>query len=406
MEGKFLGWHPSKGHGKIKPDDDSNVVMLFANEAPGLENIRVNTLLSFDIVENTDSKRSARNVQVLARTPTGKIGRGIVKTWIDKGKYGFITPVIGSGDVFVHISQLPDDENGYLSPGLEVEYLETEGKNNSVEAHTVKVLGWSKTNEPLLNFADFGQSGWLESLANLAEPETWNFNVSAEEQDSLPILRSYVFHTFRRLSEMAGGIGFSKDGKRAATNTGLVTPNQEEIYALFHNNDKLGRQKWKFAGFQKASHWDIVNHFGASRPPLADYFQDPSVLLYDRRCNLIINYDHVMDHIDRFPKELQGNPYMARQLLTSAESNTTKRVYRNYKAAIPQFYRDHGGNGSGSVQLLLPICLTDPAKADLALVVERSEISETYRSSTILTLEMAYKNARLLTRPDNEWLQP
>lgn len=404
MEGEFLGWHPVKGYGKIRPDDGSGVVMLFKNDAPGLENIREKTHLSFDIVENADSKRSARNTQILTGTPTGKIGHGIVKTWVDKGKFGFITPVSGFRDVFVHLSQLPDDENGYLSPGLEVEYLEIEGKNDRIEAHSVKVLGWSKSNEPLLNFADIGQSGWLESLAKLAEPEPWNFNSSEEEQDSLSILRSYIFHTFRRLSEMADGIGYSKDGKRAATNTGLVTPNQEEIFALFRRNDKTGRQKWKFAGFQKASNWDIVDHFGSSLPPLADYFQDPSVLLYDRRCNLFINYDHVMENIDRFPKELQGNPYTARQLLTSAEGNTKKRVYRNYKTAIPQFYRDHGG--SGSVQLLLPICLTDPAKADLALVVERSETSDAYRSSTILTLEMAYKNARLLTRPDNEWLQP
>ena len=28
------------------------------------------------------------------------------------------------------------------------------------------------------------------------------------------------------------------------------------------------------------------------------------------------------------------------------------------------------------------------------------------RRSTVLTLDMAYNNARLLARPDNEWLQP
>ena len=404
MEGEFLGWHPTKGYGKIRPDDGSGVVMLFKNDAPGLENIREKTRLSFDVIENADSKKSARNARLLTGTTTGKIGRGTVKLWIDERKFGFITPESGSRDVFVHLSQIPDDENGYLSPGLEVEYHEIEGGDGRSEAHSVRVIGWSKPDESLLGFADMGESGWLEALATLAEPEPWHFDGSKEEQDSLPILRSYIFHTFRRLSEMEDGIRLSKDKMRAATNTGLVTRNQEEIFALFRKNNKTGRQEWKLSGFRKASNWEITDHFGSKLPPLADYFEDPSVLLYDRRCDLIINYDHVMENIDRFPKELQGNPYMARQLLTSAEGNTKKRVYRNYKTAIPQFYRDN--RGYGGVQLLLPICLTDPAKADLALVVEKSDISPVYRASTILTLEMAYKNARLLTRPDNEWLRP
>ena len=43
--------------------------------------------------------------------------------------------------------------------------------------------------------------------------------------------------------------------------------------------------------------------------------------------------------------------------------------------------------------------------ADLALVV--SEVGDTeYRGHTVLTLEMAYTNARLVARPDSEWLKP
>jgi hypothetical protein len=58
------------------------------------------------------------------------------------------------------------------------------------------------------------------------------------------------------------------------------------------------------------------------------------------------------------------------------------------------------------VQLLLPICLENPARADLALVVAKNEAGNAYRGSTVLTLDMAYNNARLLARPDTEWLQP
>ncbi len=90
--------------------------------------------------------------------------------------------------------------------------------------------------------------------------------------------------------------------------------------------------------------------------------------------------------------------------MISAEATTKKRVYRNYKAAVPQYYRDKGGEGG--VQLLLPICLENPARADLALVVAKSEAGNAYRGSTVLTLDMGYNNARLLSRPDTDWLQP
>lgn len=76
---------------------------------------------------------------------------------------------------------------------------------------------------------------------------------------------------------------------------------------------------------------------------------------------------------------------------------TQQRVYRNYKTAIPQFHR-------GEIQLLLPLCLERPDRADLALVVSR--VGDCYRGDTVLTLQMAYNNARLLTRPDREWLTP
>ena len=64
---------------------------------------------------------------------------------------------------------------------------------------------------------------------------------------------------------------------------------------------------------------------------------------------------------------------------------------------LPQYHR-------GQLQLLLPLCLSRPEQADLALVVVKVE--QVYRGSTVLTLDMAYNNARLIARPDTEWLDP
>jgi len=42
----------------------------------------------------------------------------------------------------------------------------------------------------------------------------------------------------------------------------------------------------------------------------------------------------------------------------------------------------------------------EDGRADLALVVEKDADRKAYRGNTVLTLDMAYSNARLLARPD------
>ncbi len=53
---------------------------------------------------------------------------------------------------------------------------------------------------------------------------------------------------------------------------------------------------------------------------------------------------------------------------------------------------------------MLPLCLGKPNEASLAIVVE--DMGAYYRAATCLTLSMAYNNARLLARPDRDWLKP
>ena len=169
---------------------------------------------------------------------------------------------------------------------------------------------------------------------------------------------------------MENGVSVTNDKLHAAINTGLVTPNQEELYGVFFKNAVDNRQPWKLHAFLKASDREFLKNFGAKPPPLAEYFQDPKDLLFDRRCQLDVSIDHVLQHIERFPENLRDNLYLARQLVLSAEVQTKKRVYRNYKTAIPQYFRE-GGAAAGKLQLLLPICLQHPSRADLALTVEK-----------------------------------
>jgi cold shock CspA family protein len=399
MDGVFKGWLAGKPYCFIAADDGGADVLLHQNKVSTLS-LAWGAFISFE-VEETPKGRRAIEVSLLS---AAQRKRGRVKFWNTVRGFGFIEPLDGSRDVFVALNAVPTSEGGYLSEGLTVEFSPMPSQREGYEARDLVVVGWSKPSDRLMAFADMGHStGWLKALADLAETEPWEYS-HASSTEPLPILHSYLRYTFQRLEEMPNGIAISNDKKAAAINTGLVTPNQEEIYAMFAPNKQPGRQSWRLHGFKKASDWDLIDRFGSSPPPLANYFDDPSVLLYDRRCELYINIDHVMEQIGRFPKHLQANPYVARQLMISAEATTKKRVYRNYKTAVPQYYRDKGRDGS--VQLLLPICLENPGRADLALVVAKTEGGNAYRGSTVLTLDMAYNNSRLLSRPDTEWLQP
>ena len=135
-------------------------------------------------------------------------------------------------------------------------------------------------------------------------------------------------------------------------------------------------------------------------PEMAQYFDDPSNLVFDDRRDFRINIEHIINETprERFPDPYTSmDPYALQTVLKGAIDNACERVRRSYKTAIPQYYH-------GQVQLLLPLCLSNPSRADLAMVVERH--STFYRASTCLTLDMAYNNARQLARPDRDWLQP
>jgi hypothetical protein len=106
-----------------------------------------------------------------------------------------------------------------------------------------------------------------------------------------------------------------------------------------------------------------------------------------------------------FPEPYRSDhePHRLRIALDGAIDHALKRVRHNYKTAVPQFYWPRGG-GRGQLKLLLPLCLTTPTGVDVALTVQRH--GEVYLASTVLTLEMAYNNARLIARPDSDWLTP
>ncbi len=240
----------------------------------------------------------------------------------------------------------------------------------------------------------FGEN--IETLAALAEPEDWGYR-NTQSQNPHPVLRNYFTYTYQRVA-MERKIAVTADNEHCCFNTGLITVSQEAIYALFGRNQLPGVQAyWHFWRFARAAERDM-NRF-SHVPDMAHYFDDPSVLVFDSRRELRVNVEHVVaDNIARFPAVLQGmNQFGLQNLVKGAVDSAIQRVRRNYKIAIPQYY-------DGQIQLLLPLSLTDPLQADMALVIDR--LPDFYRAATCLTLDMAYNNARQLARPDRDWLVP
>ena len=203
---------------------------------------------------------------------------------------------------------------------------------------------------------------------------------------------------------MDNGLLSSNNENSLAFNTGLVTDRQEQIFGFAVKSNGDGLRPWVLMKFLREGERAYSEIFGGRKPPLASYWDDPAQLIFDPRLSLEIDTTHILARLDRFPEILQKSEHMAQNAVIAAKAGVELRAYRNYKVAVPQYFRDKGG--TGELQLLLPICLEKPSRADLAITVAKTASNDAYRSATVLTLDQAYNNARLLARPDREWLNP
>lgn len=229
----------------------------------------------------------------------------------------------------------------------------------------------------------------FKELSELAEEENWTSMSSRKELD---ILYSYIYHTFARAAQE--DLVYIKDDKSfAAFNTGLLTKNGEDIICLFNEFTSSNEYHWHLHGFRKESHWDVMSNF-SSTPPVVSYFSDPSKIYFDPTKDMVKNLDHILeDNFERFPKNLrEKGPTHINALLTYALDLTLKRCKRNYRIAVPQYYKE-------KITYLLPANLDGYL---MSVAVE--EVNSRYRVNTIFTVEMAYKNARLLMKPEVDWL--
>lgn len=258
--------------------------------------------------------------------------------------------------------------------------------------------------QELFKFALFPKfNSAIEFLAeNLADPEEWEFTDATENKYS--ILKNYIFHIFKKLKE-ENKISYTAGNAHACFNTGLITKNLEEIFALFElykdTRQRADNVPFCFKAFVKTSDIQLIKVFKGNHPDIANFFQKPEDLIFNPQCKIIPQIDHIIeDNRDRFPLHMKGlDDSEIQRRLDGAISEVIKKVKTNYKIAVPQYYNN-------KIQLLLPLCLTPGStQPDLALVTHKIS-QDTYTARTCLTLKMAYNNARLIVKPQSSWLKP
>ncbi|MFL5381174.1 MAG: DUF3825 domain-containing protein [Longimicrobiaceae bacterium] len=292
-------------------------------------------------------------------------------------------------------------------------------------------------------------SSVLELLAELALKERWSLGSDPSPGREYAILESYLKYTFYRLTkediehpEIKKIVEAPSDRTQfAAFNTGLVDRLYETIYALFERNDRPGSSPWKFYDFCVPGQGTgkILTAYFRPLPDPPKYFDSTSDMLLDTTQELHLDIRHIVidgikrnrypslflaDHVpegiawqdyahmepverreylNRFGEAVEADAKCYRSIkrrVEDAADLAVKRTRWNFKTAIPQYYPREN-----EMSLLLPLAIQNDEIVDVALVISRNP-SGSYQGATILPLAWAYKNARLVCRPDSDWLSP
>ena len=248
----------------------------------------------------------------------------------------------------------------------------------------------------------------LRPLADQLPVEKWSF----EGRSDFGVLRQYVIYTFEKLKDEQDQaqphekMNFIYEGKdNACFHTGLYDVNWQAVYFCCRRNPKAGGAPWAFTSFCNSYNisYTGIPANAASALRRADYFSDPSALIYNTHLQITPQWNHILNdekNYLRIPSALRAlGKDVCRNVINGAIDKAQKRIDANYHTAVPQWYQ-------GRIQLLIPLYLTNEIKPDLALVLSLSDDRSQYWGHTCLTTEMAYNNARLIAKPESFWLHP
>lgn len=237
----------------------------------------------------------------------------------------------------------------------------------------------------------------LKALTLMAEPEEWYIKGKIDS-DSISIIFYYIVHTFEQCYKQEKVIVDANEDY-AVFNTGLLNIQGDEIYGLFtrsrtYQPDNPASNYWHLQEFIKESDRKFIS-LAVKKPELATYFSDYNELYFDPNLDISLHYDHIyLDNNNRLPESLRMLPIETSKIVFDGFLNhTKKKIRRNNRIPVPQYYNDR-------IMFLIPVSVFN--NETLVMAVERVE--NQYIVNTVLTMGMAYNCARLLTKPESNWL--
>lgn len=300
--------------------------------------------------------------------------------------------------------------------------------------------------DPIRDLAQLMEIGtWdqaLGTLATAAAPERWNYpGEGVGKASRYGILREYLSATLARV-RAGGRLATSADGSLAAFDTGLMTPMDEELYAVLSPTDT--DIPWHLDGFATAGAGELGSRLVASLselPAHATYLasvddvalRDGALTVADYRSLLgdglarlpqgflsaqLDGTDaaHELDGLSRaatpqgrrdalrrLSRAITGEPGRYRRIcraIDDAIDLAQRRARQSYRLVAPAY-----DAARDCMVLLLPLALVDDAHTDCALVLELMP-SGAYQAASVTTLARAYAAARVVSREMPGWLSP
>ena len=290
--------------------------------------------------------------------------------------------------------------------------------------------------------------------------EVWSYDTPGDADSEARCLGKYIEGTFLRvlfehkLWILDGNKRKTDDPDKkcyAVFNTGLVDISYRPVYMIF----RWDNTKWIVDSFRTVGNGLLNGKDESECPPKADYI-GKNILntMYCTDDAIVSNWrtpkisdDHVFENFSRLPETVQryclGDSYDDYRrtndvaIVTAMPNEKRMRIFRAFKEAIrvaisraawnmrtgvPVYYYN-----DGTVSILLPLCMQQALDYELgnvdsvdatsacdtaALMVMTQDTSVDgaiklkYECKTLFSLSMAYRDARLINRPESDWLVP
>ena len=233
-------------------------------------------------------------------------------------------------------------------------------------------------------------------LTTIAEPEKWYYE--RDEGKTFSVIFYYIIHTFDRVFRQ-NKIEINADETVCVFNTGLMNSQGDEILGIFeksfnYDENKPSSNYWHFSTFRTENERKFLQ-YSIPKPEIATYFEDFNELYFDPNTEITLNFDHFYDdNYTRLPTELKTlDKSTARIVFNGFLEHTIKKIKRNNRIPVPQFYRE-------KIMFLIPVKIFGTK----TVVIAVEKMGDRYIANTVLTMEMAYNCARLINKPESNWL--